>query len=189
MTRSPIELSWTAKKANSPRVCFDSENHLSELQFHNSLISNLWQILSGSTIRLECVARREVVPDDGELLWAKDGEFIDFNRRGVRWDFMIFFWLDWWACENLRFLSVTHLSMQNFSLDFSNISHSGHQQQKFQIRGNRAKNAFGINGSKSIYAFCIWWFQASFWIWKCKYQRHSREICHTNQPISMPPYI
>ena len=40
--------------------------------------------LSGSTIRLECVARREVVPDDGELLWAKDGEFIDFNRRGVR---------------------------------------------------------------------------------------------------------
>jgi len=37
----------------------------------------------GSTIRLECVARREVVPDDGELLWAKDGELIDFNRRGV----------------------------------------------------------------------------------------------------------
>ena len=33
------------------------------------------------------MARREVVPDDGELLWAKDGELIDFNRRGVRWAF------------------------------------------------------------------------------------------------------
>ena len=37
----------------------------------------------GSTIRLECVARREVVQGDGELVWSKDGEVVDLDRRGV----------------------------------------------------------------------------------------------------------